>query len=40
MIVDAIRDPLVHMIRNATDHGLDDPDVREKKPWAKLATGA
>ncbi len=29
-IVDALLDPLTHMIRNALDHGLETPDVREK----------
>ena len=27
-IVDEISDPLVHMIRNAVDHGIETPDVR------------
>jgi two-component system chemotaxis sensor kinase CheA len=28
-ILDAIVDPLVHLLRNAIDHGLEAPDVRE-----------
>ena len=28
-IVDLITDPLVHMVRNAVDHGLERPEVRE-----------
>jgi two-component system chemotaxis sensor kinase CheA len=28
-VVDAIADPLVHMVRNAVDHGLERPDDRE-----------
>ncbi len=27
-IIEAIRDPLVHLVRNAVDHGLEKPDVR------------
>jgi two-component system chemotaxis sensor kinase CheA len=27
-VVDAISDPLVHMVRNAIDHGLEGPEVR------------
>ncbi|CAN5476047.1 chemotaxis protein CheA [soil metagenome] len=29
-VVDAIGDPLVHMIRNACDHGIESPDARVK----------
>ncbi len=29
-VVEAIVDPLVHMIRNACDHGIETPDVRVK----------
>ena len=28
-IVDQINDPLVHMIRNSVDHGIENPDVRQ-----------
>jgi two-component system, chemotaxis family, sensor kinase CheA len=28
--VDALGDPLVHMVRNAIDHGLEMPDDRER----------
>ncbi|MEN6370458.1 MAG: chemotaxis protein CheA [Armatimonadota bacterium] len=28
-MVDIINDPLVHMVRNAVDHGVEAPDVRE-----------
>lgn len=28
-MVDVIADPLVHMVRNAVDHGIESPDVRE-----------
>jgi two-component system chemotaxis sensor kinase CheA len=27
-IIEAIRDPLTHMVRNAVDHGIEPPDVR------------
>lgn len=30
-MVDIINDPLVHMIRNAIDHGIEPPEEREKK---------
>ncbi|MFI5379156.1 MAG: chemotaxis protein CheA, partial [Tepidisphaerales bacterium] len=35
-VVEAIGDPLVHMVRNSVDHGIEPPDVREKagKPRA------
>lgn len=35
-MLDAISDPLVHLLRNAVDHGIEPPDVREKagKPRA------
>jgi two-component system, chemotaxis family, sensor kinase CheA len=29
-MVEQIHDPLVHMIRNSVDHGIENPDVREK----------
>jgi two-component system chemotaxis sensor kinase CheA len=33
-MVDIINDPLVHLVRNAVDHGIESPDIRkkEKKP--------
>lgn len=30
-VIDEIGDPLVHLIRNALDHGLETPDVRKAK---------
>ena len=30
-LVEALADPLVHLVRNAVDHGIELPDVREKK---------
>lgn len=29
-VIDEIGDPLVHLIRNALDHGVEDPEVRKK----------
>ena len=36
MVVDALRDPLIHLVRNAVDHGIEEPAVRERggKPAA------
>jgi two-component system, chemotaxis family, sensor kinase CheA len=31
MVVDALRDPLIHLVRNAVDHGIEDPAVRERR---------
>lgn len=36
-MVDIIGDPLVHMVRNAVDHGIEPPDVRIER--GKPATG-
>jgi two-component system chemotaxis sensor kinase CheA len=36
-VVERLADPLVHIIRNAIDHGLEDPDAR--KAVGKSATG-
>jgi two-component system chemotaxis sensor kinase CheA len=30
-LVEALADPLVHLVRNAVDHGIEPPDEREKK---------
>ncbi len=30
-LVDVINDPLVHMIRNAVDHGIEPPEVRQER---------
>ena len=29
-IIEAIADPLIHLVRNAVDHGLETPEVRQK----------
>ncbi len=36
-IIDSLSDPLLHILRNSLDHGLEMPDVREKQ--GKPATG-
>ena len=36
-IIEAIKDPLTHLVRNAIDHGIEAPDVR--KQAGKMATG-
>ncbi len=30
-LVEALADPLVHLVRNSVDHGVESPDVRESK---------
>ncbi|WP_428243143.1 chemotaxis protein CheW [Gynuella sp.] len=30
-LVEALADPLVHLVRNSVDHGVESPDVREQK---------
>lgn len=39
-LVEALSDPLVHLVRNSVDHGIESPDVREKagKPRAGTVT--
>lgn len=42
-VIEHIRDPLVHMVRNAIDHGIESPDVRTaagKPPQGKLVLRA
>ena len=42
-IIDTLSDPLMHLIRNAVDHGIEMPDVRVKKgksPAGKLTLEA
>lgn len=29
-VIDSLADPLMHIIRNSVDHGIEDPDTREK----------
>ncbi len=35
-LVEALSDPLVHLVRNAVDHGIEMPDVREKKGKSRI----
>jgi two-component system chemotaxis sensor kinase CheA len=37
-LVDQIKDPLTHMIRNAVDHGVEAPDVRRARGKNPVAT--
>ncbi len=42
-IIEAIKDPLVHLVRNACDHGIETPDVRAragKPPQGRLSLRA
>ncbi len=42
-VIDAIGEPLMHLVRNAIDHGLEMPEEREKKgkpPIGKITLGA
>ena len=42
-LIEAIRDPLVHMVRNAIDHGIEGPaerTLRGKPPQGRLALNA
>lgn len=36
-LIEVIKDPLTHLIRNAVDHGIEKPEVRKEK--GKLETG-
>ena len=37
-LVEALADPLVHLVRNAVDHGVEMPDVREKAGKPRVGT--
>jgi two-component system chemotaxis sensor kinase CheA len=37
-MLELLADPLVHMVRNCIDHGIEPPDVREKSAKARTAT--
>lgn len=37
-LVEALADPLVHLVRNAVDHGIEMPDVREKNGKPRVGT--
>ncbi len=36
-IIDELKDPLIHIVRNAIDHGIEPPDIRKKS--GKPSTG-
>ncbi len=38
-ILEGLKDPIIHLIRNAIDHGIETPDARklkQKSPWGKI----
>ncbi|MHA7878402.1 MAG: chemotaxis protein CheA [Saccharospirillum sp.] len=37
-LVDALADPLVHLVRNSVDHGIESPEVREKSGKPRMGT--
>jgi two-component system chemotaxis sensor kinase CheA len=37
-VVEELEDPLVHLLRNAADHGVERPEVREGKGKSRLGT--
>ncbi|KAB1188708.1 MULTISPECIES: chemotaxis protein CheA [Haloferax] len=37
-ILDEISDPLMHVLRNAVDHGIEEPDVREANGKPRMGT--
>ena len=37
-LVEALADPLVHLVRNSIDHGIEDPQTREEKGKARTGT--
>lgn len=37
-LVEALADPLVHLVRNAVDHGVEMPDLREQKGKPRVGT--
>ncbi|EON94024.1 chemotaxis histidine kinase [Marinobacter lipolyticus SM19] len=37
-LVEALSDPLVHLVRNSVDHGIEAPDVREKAGKPRTGT--
>ena len=37
-LVEALADPLVHLVRNAVDHGIEMPDVRERSGKPRAGT--
>lgn len=37
-VIDEIGDPLMHLLRNSADHGLETPDVRRKRGKSEVGT--
>lgn len=37
-LVEALADPLVHLVRNSVDHGIEMPDVREQSGKSRVGT--
>ena len=37
-ILEALRDPLTHILRNAIDHGLESPEIRKKEGKSRTGT--
>jgi len=37
-VLEGLKDPLIHMVRNAIDHGIEDPDVRVRKGKPRCGT--
>ncbi|WEM41602.1 chemotaxis protein CheA [Photobacterium sp. DA100] len=37
-LVEALADPLIHLVRNSVDHGIEMPDVREKAGKPRVGT--
>lgn len=37
-LVEALADPLVHLVRNSVDHGIEMPDVREQNGKSRVGT--
>jgi two-component system chemotaxis sensor kinase CheA len=37
-VLDAIKDPLTHMVRNSADHGIESPDVRRRAGKPEVGT--
>ncbi|MDC3955249.1 hybrid sensor histidine kinase/response regulator [Polyangium jinanense] len=37
-ILDGLRDPMLHLLRNAVDHGIEPPEVRERQGRPRMGT--
>lgn len=37
-VLDAIKDPLLHLVRNAVDHGIESPEARERAGKSRAGT--